>query len=540
MSKLAVFSHHLATEMNLLRNCFGKLLEWICVWLKHGLVRLCSVFPRVGAWTSSVTHPYASHQENSEWKRNMELRTYDLEGQSGSVVTIHTSTHTFHANLGRLSECSDYFQALSQSGMREAAENLVNLEHVSSTVFHHLLEFYFHDTFETLREEDLSLHIQVSSYLLAEAFLSRCLSVLTENLRPDRCLYYLSLAQEICCVELRSTVFAYLSRNLLELPHVIRCLSDEEKEELILLRMRGKPCLCSLRKENLMSWKEPETERARHVFVEQNGMWRPITEFPFRADKWCFTAVVLYNYLYIVGGYKTLVKRRWDFKIATFRYNPLTQEWTTAAPLIKHRRHFSAVACQGRIYAVGGWYLDSLVSPDSSTALYTAVECYDPWEDTWRFVSSLPLTDFQFTVSLSHDVPLMTSLGHCLYVLGSIQRTGEKLLLQYDTRQDLWSELLPTLTRADADLPALYFLMGASDKLVVIGGNNSHNVVTSFCVRSQKWGQVHSVQKVAFAGQGALLDSQVVMPSVEHNSVATMDLQALSLKATVFGTRQRL
>lgn len=53
----------------------------------------------------------------------------------------------------------------------------------------------------------------------------------------------------------------------------------------------------------------------------------------------------------------------------------------------------------------------------------------------FRFVSSLPLTDFQFTMSLSHDVPLATSLGHCLYVLGSIQRTGEKLLLQYNTKQ---------------------------------------------------------------------------------------------------------
>lgn len=52
-----------------------------------------------------------------------------------------------------------------------------------------------------------------------------------------------------------------------------------------------------------------------------------------------------------------------------------------------------------------------------------------------RFVSSLPLTDFQFTMSLSHDVPLATSLGHCIYVLGSIQRTGEKLLLQYNTKQ---------------------------------------------------------------------------------------------------------
>lgn len=38
-------------------------------------------------------------------------------------------------------------------------------------------------------------------------------------------------------------------------------------------------------------------------------------------------------------------------------------------------------------------------------------------------------------MSLSHDVPLAASLGHFIYVLGSIQRTGEKLLLQYNTRQ---------------------------------------------------------------------------------------------------------
>lgn len=115
------------------------------------------------------------------------------------------------------------------------------------------------------------------------------------------------------------------------------------------------------------------------------------------------------------------------------------------------------MACEGRIYAVGGWYLDSLIAPDSNTALYTAVESYDPWDDAWRsvhsyrycslmahlcsernlcrrFVSSLPLTDVQFALSLSHDLPLVSSLGHCLYVLGSIQRTGEKLLLQYNTK----------------------------------------------------------------------------------------------------------
>ncbi|XP_059191957.1 kelch repeat and BTB domain-containing protein 11 [Centropristis striata] len=448
------------------------------------------------------------------------------------MVTVQTSTCAFHVDLGVLSECSEYFRALSQSRMRETSESLIHLEHVSSSVFHNLLEFSFHNNFNVPQEE-LDTHIQVSSYLLAEAFLSKCLSVLADELSPANCLSYLGLAKEICSVELKTTVFTYLAINLLELPYLIKCLNDAEKDEVVHLRTQGDRRLCSLRKENLTSWKDPETERARHMFTlngsEDRGDWYPVTELPFTADKWCFTTVVLYNYLYIIGGYRHRVKRGWEFKMASLRYNPYTNTWVTTAPLIKHRRHFSAVACEGCIYAVGGWYLDSLVTPDSSTALYTAVERYDPWKDTWRFVSSLPLTDFQFTMSLSHDVPLATSLGHCLYVLGSIQRTGEKLLLQYNTRQDSWSELLPTLTRSDADIPTLYLLC-ATDRLLVIGGNNSENVVTSFCVQSQRWGQVHRAEKVAFAGQGTVVGDQVLMPSIEHNSVARMDLQTLSLR----------
>lgn len=65
------------------------------------------------------------------------------------------------------------------------------------------------------------LILEVSSYLLAEAFLSKCLSVLEDELNPDNCWSYLSLAQEICCEQLKRTVFTYMSRNLLEMPHLL-------------------------------------------------------------------------------------------------------------------------------------------------------------------------------------------------------------------------------------------------------------------------------------------------------------------------------
>ncbi|XP_024859512.1 kelch repeat and BTB domain-containing protein 11 isoform X2 [Kryptolebias marmoratus] len=496
--------------MNPLKQMFMGFIERIIFWLKHCLQRILVVFPKLNNCVASthVTHKGSCPADSEEWKTNETLCTYHLGDGKGAKVTVQTTTHTFHVDLRRLSECSEYFRALSQSDMKETSESLIHLEHVSSSIFHNLLEFSFNHDFKVPQEE-LGAHIQVSSYLFAEAFLLKCLSVLADELNPSNCLSYLSLAQEIFCVELKNTVFIYLSRNLLELPHVMRSLNAEEKEEVVNLRVRGERHLCSLRKENLTSWKDPETERARHIFTmngpEDSGDWHPVTELPFRADKWCFTAVVLYNYLYVIGGYRQRMKRGWEFNMASFRYNPFTHSWVPTSPLIKHRRHFSAVACEGCIYAVGGWYLDSLVTPDSSTALYTAVERYDPWEDTW-------------------------SLGECVYVLGSIQRTGEKLLLQYNTKQDSWSELLPTLTRADADLPILYFL-GASDKLLIIGGNNSGNVVTSFCVKSKKWGQAHRAEKMAFAGQGTLVGDRLLMPSIEHNSVVQMDVQTLSITA---------
>ena len=71
--------------------------------------------------------------------------------------------------------------------------------------------------------------LEVSNYLLTEAFLSKCLSVLEDELRPDNCLSYLNLAQEICCEELKLTVFTYFSRNMMELSLLTRYTTPNDK-----------------------------------------------------------------------------------------------------------------------------------------------------------------------------------------------------------------------------------------------------------------------------------------------------------------------
>ncbi|XP_064175513.1 kelch repeat and BTB domain-containing protein 11 [Anguilla rostrata] len=519
--------------MRTLRQCLWLLLLWFAAWLQYGAEWARRVF---GSRTLRLdpAGQRADHSESRKpepWRTDPAWRTYC--GREGPTVTVQTSTHAFQVDLGRLSEASEYFRALSRSRMRETAESLVHLEHVPSHVFHNLLEFTFLGRF-SVPEEELGLHIQMGSYLLVQPFVSECLSSLASVLTPENCEAYLAFAREICCLEMLEAVRRYLSTNLLELAHLTGRLDPEEREELIRLRLGGARRLCALRKENLTSGSQSDTAAARHLYSlageeeEEGGAWRAEAELPFAADKWCFTTAVLHNYLYLIGGYRHRVRRGYEFKMASFRYNPFTHSWVSTAPLIKHRRHFSAAACEGSVFALGGWYLDSLVAPDSGTALYTAVERYDPWADSWAFVSSLPLTDFRFAVSLSHDVPLATALRRRVYVLGTVQRTGEKLVLQYDVTQDSWSELLPTLTRSDADIPSLYFL-GATDRLFVIGGTNSANVVTSLCVESGRWGRVRATEKMWLAGQGTVLNDQVYMSDVEHNSIVRLDLRSLAV-----------
>ncbi|XP_025072175.1 kelch-like protein 42 [Alligator sinensis] len=409
-------------------------------------------------------------------------------------------------DLERLAEESAYFQALARSGMQEAVARQLELPHVSSGAFHAILEFVFTGHFAVGVEELLSAG-QAASYLQVPAFLARCWPALNAHLSPHNCLTLLRFAEAIGCPEMRAELCRFLSTELLELAPITRDLASVLREELAQLRERGPLQLCLLRKENLGIQPGPEMQALRGLYrlpLGRVGTWHRASTLPFQAKKWSFSAAQLLNYLFLIGGYREpRGTRGFTFRMAAFRYNPLANRWQPTAPLLKRRRHFSTAVSGQHIYAIGGWYLDSLLAPDVSTALYAAVERYDPWHDTWAFVSSLPLTDITFAISLSHDVPLCTAQADCLYALGSVRRTGEKLLLRYDVQADTWQELLPTLTKADTDLPGLYFL-GGSEPLYVLGGNARENVLTSFSPEARRWGPARSLPRCALAGQGVV------------------------------------
>ncbi|XP_061493938.1 kelch repeat and BTB domain-containing protein 11-like isoform X2 [Rhineura floridana] len=413
--------------------------------------------------------------------------------------------------------------------MQEAVERRLELEHVPSGPFHAILEWVFSRRF-TLAEEELLPAVQAASYLVLPRFLDRCWMALSPLLTPQNCLSYLQFAEAIGCPELREVVCGYLSAHLLELAmSVTGHLAPQLKEELAQLRLRGRPKLCVLRKENVTVRPEAQLASLRVLYCRplppEEGDWHCATCLPFQAEKWSFSTAQLLNYLFIVGGYRERRgARAFVFRMAAFCYNPLTDTWRPTATPSKRRRHFSTAVVGHHIYAVGGWFLDSLLAPDSSTCLYAAVERYDPWTDSWAFVSSLPMGDFSFAISLSHDLPLCTAHAGSIYALGSVQHTGEKLLLRYNVATDTWQELLPTLTCADANLPGLYFL-GGTEALYVVGSNTQDNVVTSFGLTTRKWGPARALPKCSLAGQGLALDGTLYMASPDLGAILEVELE---------------
>lgn len=87
-------------QMNPFRQFFMTLFEWICVWLKYGLMRLCGAFPIVNTWITSpgITDCAPCQTDSDKWKTSEALRTYNLADGGEAVVTVQTSLCAFHVS----------------------------------------------------------------------------------------------------------------------------------------------------------------------------------------------------------------------------------------------------------------------------------------------------------------------------------------------------------------------------------------------------------------------------------------------------------
>jgi N-acetylneuraminic acid mutarotase len=183
--------------------------------------------------------------------------------------------------------------------------------------------------------------------------------------------------------------------------------------------------------------------------VPDTPAWSSVTTAPM--SRYNFTAGVLNDKLYVVGGYDPAVGNL----SRTDCYDNATGTWSTRAAVdIQLQGNLAHGWYNGRLYIAGG-------SAGGGSG-NNRVRCYDPGADTWSLVGAVLPTPVPFGAGGSRH----GMIGNKLYVLGGQSGANPiTRLLAYDVDAGTWATLAP--------IPVAVAEHGSAvidGKLYVVGG----------------------------------------------------------------------
>ncbi len=196
----------------------------------------------------------------------------------------------------------------------------------------------------------------------------------------------------------------------------------------------------------------PGTTSATRVATEKydpvTDIWTKKTSIP--TGRWGHAACVVDGKIYAIGG---VPGDPWITHLRTVEeYDPLTDTWTKKADMPTARGFFSANLVDGKIYAIGG----ALVT----TTVLSTVEVYDPSTDTWTTKTPMP------TARSFHAAAVVDGK---IYAIGGGTHTpsrGFSVVEVYDPATDTWT------TEADMPSKTCYHSTGVVDgKIYAFGGS---------------------------------------------------------------------
>ncbi|KAL1194050.1 F-box protein AFR [Cardamine amara subsp. amara] len=123
--------------------------------------------------------------------------------------------------------------------------------------------------------------------------------------------------------------------------------------------------------------------------------------------------------LYVLGG--------GDFNRSVVVYTALTNRWSFASPMMSPRTYFNAGNINGKIMAVGG-------SVDGFGEATTAVESYDPENDTWTALTKVPMVLAKYDSAVIGKTMCVTEGWAWPFMFPP---TGQV----YDSEEDTWREM---------------------------------------------------------------------------------------------------
>ena len=191
--------------------------------------------------------------------------------------------------------------------------------------------------------------------------------------------------------------------------------------------------------------------------LDTNEMYDPATNTwvskqPMPSARGRFGITVYQNKIYVMGG-----ASQSRFTDANEVYDPATDTWETKASMpAGGRSELTVNAVNGKIYAIGGYFLGIYWIPSNLT------EVYDPVTDTWTTNAEMPTAVYGCTSAVVDNkiYVIENSFSGSIHCLNQI----------YDTETDTWSYGQPVHTRVVEATATATTGVYAPKRIYVIGG----------------------------------------------------------------------
>ncbi|HKP38464.1 MAG TPA: kelch repeat-containing protein [Pyrinomonadaceae bacterium] len=184
-----------------------------------------------------------------------------------------------------------------------------------------------------------------------------------------------------------------------------------------------------------------------------NNTWSTKAPMPTARDITGTNGAVVNGKMYVMGGNAKSKGAGFGFCTdANEAYDPVTDTWSTRAPMPTARCHIAAVALNGLIYAVGG-------ANTSGSIRYSTVEIYNPVTNSWTKGTPMPTERDQATAVVIDGI---------LYVAGGMKLSGALNTVEaFDPKTNRWT------TKAPMPTPRFQHAAVVIDgSLFVVGGVN--------------------------------------------------------------------
>ncbi|KTF82392.1 hypothetical protein cypCar_00001725 [Cyprinus carpio] len=417
------------------------------------------------------------------------------------IIEIVMDDKTYNVSKSKLIEKSDYFRALYSSGMRESAEDSVQLRGLSAPGLELVLEFINTSKVQVANEtlEDL---IETASFLQVTSILKLLLS----EIKQENCVELFKLSEVYGMHELRKACLKFMScyyHPMLRRPE-FRMLPAPLRDQIRDMRMKGTATLVAIGDFtdtclDLANQDEPWS-MLRYNELEQR--WKPLANnLPQdMINVRGYGSAVLDNYLFIVGGYRMTSQ---EISVAHC-YNPCKNEWNHVAPLNQKRSNFKLLAVSGKLYAVG----------DRNTNVLR----YCPASDTWSvFRSCSAHVRKQQMLSVEDTIYLVGGYTHELEPaeLGRrrLSQTEDMLTVQsYNVQTGEWLQLKENTSKSGLNLTCTLHNDGIyiMSRDVSLPTSLEHRVFLKYNIFSDAW---EAFRRFPALGQNMLLCS-LYLPNV--------------------------